>query len=287
MNRNGQTKTMDSPVVGVAGLGLIGGSLCRALTRTGVRVLGHDIAPGTVSAAISCGAVEDASTDFGLLAGADIIFVALFPKDIAPFVRRLSGLLRPGAIVVDCCGIKAAVCRELFPFAREKGFVFLGGHPMAGTEQSGFAASQASLFEGSSFLLVPGDAPADAVQSVSSLLLRCGFARVVPTTAERHDRLIAYTSQLPHALACAYVQSPSCPEHDGFAAGSYRDVSRVAHLDPEMWTELFLLNAQPLCAELDTLIGGLSAVRDAVASGNRELLHALLAHGRAIKDKVG
>lgn len=276
----------EHPVVGVAGLGLIGGSLCRALKRTGFQVLGFDIDPAAVDAALESGAVDEGSTSPLLFQKADYLFVALYPQDIVPFVKGVAGQLKPVAVVIDCCGVKTPICDELFPFAQGKGFFFLGGHPMAGTEKSGFTSSSAVLFDGASFLLVPGEVPEEVAEAVEKLLLKCGFGRVVKTTAQRHDRLIAYTSQLPHALACAYVLSPSCPQHSGFSSGSYRDVSRVAHLDPDMWCNLFLENAPSLCEELDELMKNLSDIRSAVAAQDAPTLRALLAQARRAKDSA-
>lgn len=270
---------------GVAGLGLIGGSLALALRRAGLSVAGFDTGEKTARAArehsIAAETVPDA------LFEADIIFIALFPDDTAAFIKENAARFRPGALVVDCCGIKGRVMRDIAPVAAAQGFTFIGGHPMAGKERGGFANADVDLFEGASFLLVPpAGTPPRTLAALRALLLRLGFARAVVTTAEEHDRMIAFTSQLPHALAAAYVMSPCCPKHAGFSAGSYRDVSRVAHLDPVLWTSLFLENRDAFVAETDELLAHLRALRDAAAADDRDALTRLLAQARRRKDEA-
>ena len=274
-----------SPTVGIAGLGLIGGSLALAFKKSGLRVAGYDRDEKAVFPARETGI--DASLDPGVVLGCDFVFVALYPEGIIDFVKANTGKFKNGALVIDCCGVKGLVTRELFPVCRGRGFSFIGGHPMAGTERSGFAAANPELFSGASFIMTPPDGlKKDTLSRAKELVLRAGFGRVVVTTPEHHDRMIAFTSQLPHALACSYVKSECCPGHNGYSAGSYRDVSRVAHLDPELWADLFLDNREALGAELDGMIKNLSEIRAAVGADDRETLARLLGEARRIKDGV-
>jgi prephenate dehydrogenase len=158
---------------------------------------------------------------------------------------------------------------------------------MAGTEKHGFSASQADMFRGASYLIVPCGAPQSAVEILKETAYELGFGRAIITTPEHHDAMIAFTSQIPHALACAYVMSPCCPQHRGFSAGSYRDVSRVANINEVLWSELFLDNAEPLKTELNTLIRNLSAIRDAIAAKDQPKLESLLRQGRLVKEELG
>lgn len=271
--------------VGVVGLGLIGGSLCRAFSAAGRRVVGVDADSSVPLKTMAAGACALAGTDPALLRECGAVFLALYPHEAVRFARKNAAVFQKGALVVDCCGIKEPVCGPLFSLAKENGFFFLGGHPMAGTEKSGFDASDSKLFEGASFLLVPGETPEPIAKEAEKLILSAGFARVVRTTPEEHDRLIAFTSQLPHVIACSYVMSPSYPRHGGFSAGSLRDVSRVAHLSPEMWSQLFLDNRGPLTAEISELIGHLEALRAAMVRGDRGELRALLQKARETHDR--
>lgn len=268
--------------VGVAGLGLIGGSLALTLRQAEMTVCGFDTDAQTVQEAKAAGIMSSMSPD--ALFDADLLLVALYPDAAVQFVRTHAARFKPGCVVVDCCGIKSRVVRELEPVAAQHGFTFIGGHPMAGSEYGGFGAARADLFTGASFLLTPSDPALPQIGLMKVLLRRLGFARVVVTDPAHHDRMIAFTSQLPHAIACAYVLSSSCPGHEGYSAGSYRDVSRVAHINPSLWAELFLENRDAFCAEMDEMIGHLQALRDAAAAGERKTLETLLQTARERKD---
>jgi prephenate dehydrogenase len=271
--------------IGIAGLGLIGGSLALAFKRAGLTVYGYDIDKDTIKMALKTNAVDYGSEQASVLFDCDCIFVALYPDDIVEFVERNAADFKKGEVVIDCCGIKTHVCDKLFEAADGAEFSFIGGHPMAGTEHNGFAASSVSLFDGASFILTPreGESPA-LLKTISDLLYAAGFGDVVVTTPRHHDRMIAYTSQLPHVIACSYVMSPSCPQHSGYSAGSFKDVARVAHINPLLWPELFAGNSEALCEEIDTLIANMLLIREAAANGDRDRLTAILKKSREIKD---
>ncbi len=271
----------------IVGLGLIGGSLAKAFTKyTNCHVAGFDSSPATLEAALACGAVTKAG-DEDDLAQADIVYLCLYPQADIDFVNAHLSSFTANTVVTDVCGIKAEVCRGLCRLAEKGGFIYCGAHPMAGTEKHGFSASNADMFKGASYILVPCGAPEKVCELLRQTAYRLGFGRSVSTTPERHDQLIAFTSQLPHALACAYVMSPRCPEHRGFSAGSYRDVSRVANINEVMWSELFLDNRTALTEEMDTLLKNLTDIRNAVADNDQPRLEALLRKGRLIKEALG
>ncbi|ADU28150.1 Prephenate dehydrogenase [Ethanoligenens harbinense YUAN-3] len=274
---------MDVPFTraGVAGLGLIGGSLALALRQAGLSVTGYDIDTATVRAANTADIA--ASTTPDALFDTDILFIALYPDATIDFVRTHAARIKQGGLVVDCCGIKTRVVEALTTVAAENGFTFIGGHPMAGSEFGGFGAARADLFAGASFLLTPPDPQMPQLAPLETLLRRIGCVPNV-TDPAHHDRMIAFTSQLPHALACAYVLSSSCPGHAGFSAGSYRDVSRVAHINPTLWAELFLENRDAFCAEMDEMIDHLQTLRNAAAADNRKSLEDLLKKARKRKE---
>lgn len=276
-------ETLDVPFTraGVAGLGLIGGSLALALRQAGLSVTGYDIDAATVRAANTADIA--ASTTPDALFDTDILFIALYPDATIDFVRTHAARIKQGGLVVDCCGIKTRVVEALTTVAAENGFTFIGGHPMAGSEFGGFGAARADLFAGASFLLTPPDPQMPQLAPLETLLRRIGCVPNV-TDPAHHDRMIAFTSQLPHALACAYVLSSSCPGHAGFSAGSYRDVSRVAHINPTLWAELFLENRDAFCAEMDEMIDHLQTLRNAAAADNRKSLEDLLKKARRRKE---
>ena len=278
---------MQPKTILIVGLGLIGGSIAKALrTFTPHRVLAMDQDPEALDLAMACGAIEGPGYVEDL-PQVDVLWLCLYPQAAVEFARKYGAALREDCIVSDACGIKNAVCPQLMELSRELGFVFVGGHPMAGKERSGFEASEATLFRGASYLLVPCGAPDWAKDTMKELAMDMGFGRVVETTPEHHDEMIAYTSQLPHALACAYVLSPRCPQHKGFSAGSYRDVSRVARINETLWTELFLDNREALSQELSTLIENLSSIQSALDQEDGEALRALLRKGRQVKEALG
>lgn len=274
--------------IGVAGLGLIGGSLARAFKKAGLYIYGYDIDNKTVTEAQRSGVFEKCSCEPSEIFNCDFIFAALYPDGIINFVTENSARFKKGAVIIDCCGIKSQVCEKLFDATKNADFKFIGGHPMAGTELSGFSASFDSLFTGASFILTPREGEDEKLlEKVRSLILKAGFKKVATTTPKHHDRMIAFTSQLPHVIACAYVLSSSCPEHESYSAGSYRDVSRVAHINPALWAKLFTGNREALLCEIDELIDNIKNIRNAAASDNIEILTKLLQKARNNKDNFG
>lgn len=271
----------------VVGLGLIGGSIAKAIKlNTGHTVLGIDTNEDTLLDACSCGAI-DAKASPEDLRTADIVYLCVYPEDALEFVKEHGAELKENCILTDACGIKGEICHGVEKLQGAGKYVFVAGHPMAGKELSGFSASDAGIFIGASYLIAPCGAPEWAVQEVASLAKSMGFGQVVFTTPEQHDRVIAFTSQLPHVLACSYVMSPRCREHQGFSAGSYRDVSRVANINEALWSRLFLDNRKDLIAELDELLKNLAAFRAAIDDKNEEELKALLRSAAEIKREVG
>ena len=271
----------------IVGLGLIGGSLAKAMTgRADCRVYGVDRNQDILRQAENCGAIAGSAGENDL-SDADFLFLCTYPQAAVEYVERNGAKIGKNCVVTDACGIKSAVCPRLKELSQKFGFSFVGGHPMAGKERSGFAASEAELFDGASYILVPCGPPDFAVERLRRLVMQLGFRRTVIATPEHHDEMIAFTSQVPHALACAYVMSPRCPEHPGFSAGSYRDVSRVARINEILWSELFLENQDALSRELDTLIENLDQINTAVKSGDQAKLQELLRRGREIKEALG
>ena len=272
--------------VGVVGLGLIGGSLARAYHHAGHRVLCHDIDQSILAYAELAG-VSDGRLDEASLGGCELLLIALYPQAAVEYLTQAAPHLPPQAVVIDCCGTKSEICRVGFRLAEEYGFTFVGGHPMAGTQYSGLKHSRATLFKGASMVIVP---PVyddiDFLQRVKDLLAPAQFGRITVTTAEEHDEMIAFTSQMPHLVSNAFIKSPTARRHKGFSAGSYKDLTRVAWLNEQMWTELFLANRDNLIREVDGLIGELEKYREAMAAGDAPALRALLAEGRHIKEEV-
>lgn len=272
--------------VGILGLGLIGGSLCRTYALKGHRVLAANRSQQMLSFAILSGAVE-AKLDESNIGQCDLILLAIYPDGSAKWLEENAHLINPSTLVIDCCGVKQEICKRCFPLAEKYGFTFVGGHPMAGSQFSGFKYSRADLYQGAPMVLVPPRFDdIQLLQRVKDALEPCGFGSFSVTTAEDHDRMIAFTSQMPHVLSNAFIKSPTAKSHKGFSAGSYRDLTRVAWLNPQMWCELFLENRDHLLFELNTYIDSLISYRDALENRDAEKLTALLEEGKRCKEEV-
>ena len=259
----------------VYGLGIIGASLCASLKRAGHTVCGRNRSREPVEYALAHGMIEGEVQSYE---GADVVFLALPPK-VA--MRELEeGVFPEGCIVADICGVKSVLERTVLQKAR--GYRYVGTHPMAGKETNGIRSASADLFCGANFVVTCHErTDEEAVRTVCSLAKEMGFGRIITCSAEEHDRMIALTSQLAHLLANAYVKSPSAIDCAGFTGGSFQDMTRVAHLDADIWTELFFLNREYLLLETDRLIADLTACRNALAEGDEERMRALLCEGVA------
>jgi prephenate dehydrogenase len=272
--------------VGILGLGLIGGSLARAYALEGHRVLCADRDESMLTFAVLAGAVEAPLTSKNI-AECDLILLAIYPDGSAAWLEQNACYIRKGTLVMDCCGIKREICRRCFPLAKEYGFTFIGGHPMAGNQFSGFKYSRANLFEGAPMVLVPDRFDdIDLLDRAKQALSPCHFGSFSVTTAENHDRMIAFTSQMPHIVSNAFIKSPTALEHRGFSAGSYKDLTRVAWLNAPMWAELFLENREYTLSELDAFIASLRQYRKAIAENDENALIALLEEGKRRKEEV-
>ncbi len=272
--------------VGILGLGLIGGSLARAYALAGHTVYAAELDESMLTFAMLSGAVHG-KLDEATLPLCDLILLAIYPSGSADYLERNAPLIAKSALVLDCCGVKREVCRRCFPVAERYGFTFVGGHPMAGSQFSGFKYSRASLFQGAPMVLVPPEFDdIQLLERVKEALKPCHFGSFSVCTAEAHDKMIAFTSQMPHILSNAYIKSPTALHHKGFSAGSYKDLTRVAWLNPQMWAELFLENSDNVLEELDFYLQSLTAYRDAVAGGDMAALTALLAEGKKRKEEV-
>ncbi len=271
----------------VAGLGIIGGSMAKAIKKyTDSYIYGINRSKAPLQKALYCGAIDEIA-DVSALEKADLLILGMYPEAAVHFVRENADKINKDCIVIDTSGIKSKICPQLTEIANENGFAFVGFHPMAGKETNGFDVSEADLFVGANVIIVPCDAPQSAVDKIAALAKKLRFGTIVYATPEEHDRMISYTSQLPHVIACAYVYSPACMKHKGFSGGSYRDVSRVANINSELWSELFIENKEPLTDEINTLINGLTEIRDAIQKGDRAELSEILHRAKDIKEALG
>ena len=259
--------TCTSLTVGIRGMGLIGGSFEKAFRKHGHEVLN----------------LKDAPADE--IRRCNLVIVCLPPLMVAPWILKHADDFADGALVTDAAGVKGAVCPKVEPVAKTAKWTYVGGHPMAGKERSGYANADADLFRGASMIFTPfAVTPSAAVEKLKAIFREFGFARFVVTDPAHHDEMIAYTSQLAHVVSSAYVRDPLAAKHLGFSAGSFQDMTRVATVDPDIWTDLFLSNGEALDAVLSRLIERLGQYRDAIRGEDAAALRALLVEGRAAKE---
>lgn len=273
--------------IAVIGLGLIGGSLAKAIKKHyNYTVLGADLNQDVLRAALADGAVDRKLTTKDLQ-DCDIVLLAIYPQATVEYIESHQGDFGPHTVVIDCCGVKRYICQKVWPWARQNGFTFIGGHPMAGLEVAGYENSLAELYNNASMILTPEPQQTEAeLTKISDFFLGQGFGHIEITSPEKHDKNIAYTSQLAHVVSNAYVKSPGAAVHKGFSAGSYKDLTRVAKLEETMWTELFLENKDFLLEEINTIMKHLGEYAAALADQDPVRLKDLLKAGRERKELV-
>ena len=272
--------------VGIVGLGLIGGSFAKAYRAAGHSVLAWNRSRSVLDFAIMSGAADGELTKENL-PDCDLVLLCVYPQAAIDWLTDMAPYVGKKPLVIDCCGTKRVVCAACFPLAEQYGFTYLGGHPMAGTHNSGLKYARAELYHGAPMVIVP---PVyddiELLDRAKEMLAPAGFGHISVTTAEKHDAMIAFTSQMAHVVSNAFIKSPTASVHKGFSAGSYKDLTRVAWLNAPMWAELFMENRDYLLDELNILIDNLSAYRTAMENDDREELTRLLEEGKRRKEEV-
>ena len=273
-------------IVGIVGLGLIGGSLARAYKQKKHTVYGYDLDDKILDVAKMVNVIDE-ELDKDTIAQCDWILIALYPKATIEYLEEMGTYINNKTVVIDCCGVKEEVCEAGFKIAEKYGFTFVGGHPMAGKQYSGFKYSREDLYENASMIIVPEKCnDIEFLNRVKEMLLPAGFGKITVSTAKEHDKIIAFTSQMPHIVSNAFIKSPTAREHNGFSAGSYKDLTRVAWLNENMWTELFFDNKENIVKELDCFIDESTKYKDALIEDDRDKMVELLREGRICKEEV-
>lgn len=271
----------------VVGLGLIGGSFCKAITsKSEHKCYGIDTNRDVIDKAVKdnvimCGISADRLKEM------DLCVICLYPKATNEFIINNIDNFKKDSIVIDSCGIKQAITQTVEDLLFDNNINFIGCHPMAGREFSGYDYSLSNLFENASFIMTPSiKASADTVETVENLARMVGFTNIVIATPKEHDRIIAFTSQLAHITSSAYIKSPTLKKCKGFSAGSFQDLTRVAKLNENMWTDLFLLNSDALSSEIENIISELSKYKQAIDNKEYDTLYNLLKDGRILKEQT-
>ena len=272
--------------IAVVGMGLIGGSFCRAIKKKTSHVCyGWNRSHEVIRAALAEEAIDGEIRELSELRDFDLVILGFHPELTIRFAQKHIDCFPKHGLTIDTCGVKESIVNALQPVFDQAGAPFIGVHPMAGREFSGFAYSLASLDEGAGLIMTPpADAKPDHIQMLSDFAREVGFTRIVNTDPKTHDATIAYTSQVAHVLSNAYVKSPTLKNESGFSAGSFKDLSRVARLNADMWTELFMMNREALIFEVETLAKNLLSYSEALKAGDRQRLHTLLKEGSDLKE---
>ena len=273
--------------VGIVGLGLIGGSLAKAYQRDpSVTVLGWNRSASTVEFALLSGDIDGELTA-DRLSECDLVLISLYPQAAMDYMKDNADNFSKTGVVMDCAGVKREICAFGFDLAAKHGFTFVGGHPMAGTQYSGYKYAKANMYDRAPMVIVPPRFDdIEFLERVKSLLKPAGFGRITVASAEDHDEMIAFTSQMAHVVSNAFIKSPTARQHKGFSAGSYKDLTRVAWLNADMWSELILDNRDNMLAEMDVYIASLQAYRDAIERNDFAALRALLEDGKRRKEEI-
>ncbi len=272
--------------IGILGLGLIGGSMARAYSKAGHPVYAYDADASILSFAQLCGSVSGV-LDETTLKNCDLILLAIYPEGCVRYLEENARFISKNALVMDLCGTKTNICNRCFALAQAYGFTFIGAHPMAGTHHWGFKYSRSNLFQGAPMVLVPPRLDdMQLIDRAKEALSPCNFGSFSLCTAQEHDKRIAFTSQMPHIISNAYIKSPTARNHTGFSAGSYKDLTRVAWLNPQMWAQLCMENREQLLEELNTYLGNLQHYRDALETRDADALVTLFEEGRRAKEEV-
>ncbi len=269
----------------VVGIGLIGGSIAKTIKKNSDwTVLGYDLNENSINDALSLGAI-DAVWDKASPCDADLTILCLSPKACVDFLIENIALLKKNSVVTDVCGIKSWIVENCEKICEQNGLHFVGGHPMAGKERSGFKNSDENLFNRASYIITPtSNTYENALKIVEKYIKTLKAAKITVSSPENHDRVIAFTSQMPHVIAGSYVKSETCCLRHGFSAGSFKDVSRVATVDENLWSELFLQNKDMLLNELSSFIDSLTEYKTALLNDDVNSLKSIIKDGRIIKE---
>ncbi|MBQ4110538.1 MAG: prephenate dehydrogenase [Clostridia bacterium] len=272
--------------VGIVGFGLIGGSMGAALKKNSdIKIIAIDKDESVVDYAVKNGMADEGSVNPSeALPKCDVVFIALYPELTKTFIKENKDVFKKGSVVSDLCGIKS----EIVSFVNSLGdvnFRFVGAHPMAGKEINGVTAADDVLYQGASLLITPDEkTDRNAVEIIRRLGEIAGFGRIVEASPKRHDEIITYTSQLPHVMSVAYVLQNTFDKCDGFYAGSFEDMARVAKINENLWSELFALNRDTLNKQIDEYVSALLTLKEQIGRGDYEILKETLKKSRELKE---
>ena len=274
----------------IVGLGVIGGGYAQALTKRGYTVSCITLEQSAVDYAMERGMIARGSTqvDPALVGAADLVIFALYPHTFIAWIEQYQSLFKPGAILTDVTGVKGSVVETVQGMLRSD-VEFIAAHPMAGRERSGLEYSDDKVFLGANYIVTPThrNTP-EAIALCCELGHLLGFARVTELTPEAHDEMIAFLSQLTHCIAVSLMTCNDAPGLESYTGDSFRDLTRIAKINDEMWSELFLLNREPLLRQMDLFSKEFARLRQMISDGDREGMREMMRTStarRALFDK--
>ena len=267
----------------IVGLGVIGGSYARALSRQGYRVRCITKEQKDIDYALSLGIIEEGSTAVTeeYVADADLIVFALYPRIFVEWIKEYQHLFRAGTLITDVTGVKRQIVYDVQAMLRPD-VEFIAAHPMAGRESSGVEYSDDSVFKGANFIVTPTDKNTpEAVATCRRLGEILGFARISELSPEEHDEMIAFLSQLTHCIAVTLMTCNETPMMEQYTGDSFRDLTRIAKINDVMWSELFLLNREALLEQMDSFSAEFDRFRTLLRNGDRDGMREIMRRATA------
>lgn len=262
----------------IVGLGLIGGSYAEALSFKGFEVGAVDVRDEAINFALRNGFISHGTTSptEEYIGRFDIIVLALYPHDLQPWVLKYQSCFKRNVLLTDVTGVKGAIVGEIESILREDA-VFVPAHPMAGRELNGVENSDCRIFQGANFIITPSlRSTNEGIDTVSSLAKALGFTRISTISIEEHDEMVAFLSQLTHCIAVSLMTCKPSSHLAAYTGDSFRDLTRIARINENMWTELFLANRTELLAQMDLFLRQFVSLREALASFNVETLKQMM-----------
>ena len=262
----------------IVGLGLLGGSYAQSLKRQGYKVKAITKEQTSIDFALEKGWIDDGTTfiDADMIGSADLVITALYPSVFISWIRENQHLLKSGAVITDVTGVKGAVVYEIQGILRDD-VEFIAAHPMAGREVYGVQNSDDAIFKGANYIVVPSEDNTDeAIELCEDLGWTLGFADVSKLSPARHDEMIAFLSQLTHCIAVSLMCANDTPGLERYTGASFRDLTRIARINDEMWSELFLLNREELLMQMDRFRTEFDRLYECVRDNKRDEMREMM-----------
>lgn len=262
----------------IVGLGLIGGSYAKALRKLGFRISAITLNREDIDYSIENGIIDEGFTEVTeeSVSEAELIIFALYPKTFREWIEKYQHFFKSGALITDVTGVKSSVVYEIQEMLRPD-VEFIAAHPMAGKEVYGVQNSDPKIFHGANYIVTPTDKNTEsAIEDCLELGRLMGFERVSVLSPEKHDEMIGFVSQLTHCIAVSLMNCYDGEKLQDYTGDSFRDLTRIARINDEMWSELFLLNKETLLEQMDKFLLEFGKLRKTLETGDRETMREMM-----------